>query len=82
MQQNKEAIKEVRQERKEDRQEIKELNEKVDRLTEIVQRLAFELQRQSDKANTERRILLLEVENMLLRHRRDLPPPDKPGDES
>ena len=83
VQQTKDALKELQQERKEDRQEIKELNEKVDRLTEIVQRMAFELQRQRDKSDTDHKMLLLEVENTILRSGRGLPvgeksPPEPP----
>ena len=42
-------------------------------MTEIVQRMAFELQRQGDKADTDHKILLLEVENTILRAGRVLP---------
>ena len=80
-QQNKDALKEMRQERKEDKEEIKELNRKVERLTEIVQRLAYEVQRQNDKAETEHKMLLLEAENIVHRYTRGLPPPDKTNSE-
>jgi hypothetical protein len=57
------------------------LNEKVDRLAELVQRLVFEFQRQGEKADAERKLLLLEMENMLLRSGRGLPPSGRVDDE-
>lgn len=68
----------LEEDNKELRQELKELNEKVDRLTDIVQRLAYELQHDRDSGTSERKILLLEIENRFLRFERGLPPVDKP----
>jgi hypothetical protein len=41
--------------------------------------MAFELQRQRDKSDADRKMLLLEVENTILRHNRGLPPGDIQG---
>jgi len=65
---------------KELRQEMKAVNQRIDQLAEALQRVAFELQRQSERADVERRMLLLEVQNLLLRHGRELPPPDRQPD--
>jgi TolA-binding protein len=67
-------------ESKDIRQELKELNQKVDRLTDIVQRLAYEFQRDRENSASERRILLLELENRFLRFERGLPPGDAKDD--
>lgn len=56
------------------RQEVKELNEKLDQLTQIVQHLAFEIVRDRDKAERDREIQRLQLENALMRSERGLPP--------
>jgi len=73
-------VQKLEEDNKELRQELKELNQKVDRLTDIVQRLAYELQRDRENAASERKILLLEIENRFLRFERGLPPSDKQDD--
>ena len=77
VQQCKDSIKELRQARADDRAEIKELNDKVRDLSGIVQCMAFDLQRQRENAETDRRMLLLEVENVVLRAARPLSPADQ-----
>ena len=67
-------VKRLKDEREEDRTNTKKLAEKNDRIVELTQRLTFELQRLDDKAETDRRMLMLEVENLLLRQRPGLPP--------
>ncbi len=57
------------------RAELRNPNLTVDQLTEVVQRLAYELQRERENAASERRILLLEIDNRCLRFERLLPPP-------
>ena|SRR5687767_1097460 len=59
---------------KETREDLKKLNDRVDRLGERMSRILWELQRQREGAESERRILLLELDNRLLRMERGLPP--------
>ena len=69
-------VQQLEEDNKELRQELKEVNQKVDRLSEIVQRLAYEFQRDRENGASERKILLLEIENRFLRNERGLPPGD------
>ncbi len=75
-------VQQLEEDRRELRQELKDLNSKVDRLTDVVQRLANEFQRDREGAASERRILLLEIENRFLRFERSLPPGDEKRDET
>jgi archaellum component FlaC len=62
---------------KELRQEMTRLREEVRDLARIVERLAYEIQRERDKSEADKRILLLEIENRFLRFERGLPPSDQ-----
>lgn len=54
--------------------EVKKLREEFRDLTRVVERLAYEIQRDRDKTEADKRILLLEIENRFLRSERGLPP--------
>jgi predicted RNase H-like nuclease (RuvC/YqgF family) len=69
-------VRKLEEDNRELQQELKELNQKIERLTDIVQRLAYEFKSDRDNAASERRILLLEIENRFLRFERGLPPGD------
>jgi predicted RNase H-like nuclease (RuvC/YqgF family) len=71
----------LQQELKEVRQDIKELNQKVDQLSDLVQRLVFEFQRDRENAGRDREIQRLQLENILLRFERGLPPKSKSENE-
>ena len=73
-------VQKLEEDNRELRQELKELSQKVDRLTDIVQRVAYEFQRDRENAASERKILLLEIENRFLRFERGLLPGDKRAD--
>lgn len=81
MRQNKSDSKELRERQDKQEEELKEVRQELRRMTEIMQRFAYEYQHQNEKSETERRLLLLEVENMLLRQGRSLPSPEKPYDD-
>jgi archaellum component FlaC len=71
-QENKQAIKELRE-------ELNRRDERLRELTQIVQQLAFELQRLKENEAHEREKWALRTENALLRLERRLPlsPPDE-----
>jgi uncharacterized protein YoxC len=71
VQQNKSDIKELRQELKEVRQELRDL-------VTIVQQLAFRIQQNHENERYERELLLLRVENRMLRHQQSLSPAEPP----
>jgi hypothetical protein len=58
---------------KELRDKLKDLNERFTRQTEAMYHLAYELQRERENNDAQRRILLLEIENRFLRSERQLP---------
>lgn len=64
-----------RQERQE--KEIKELRQEMKDVMAALQRLAYEQQRASEREADSRRMLLLEVENQLLKAKLQLPPAKK-----
>ena len=71
----------VVQKQKKHEEDIKELRQDVTRLREefrdlarVVERLAYEIHRDRDKSEADKRILLLEIENRFLRFERRLPP--------
>ncbi|GEM_PF-1193920 len=64
---NTKAITDIREALKKGDQEDKALNEKMNRVTEVLQRIGFEFQRDREKAETERQMQLLRLENTLLR---------------
>ena len=67
---------------KELRQDVQKLREEMRDLARIVERLAYEIQRDRDRTESERKIQLLEIENRFLRFERRLPPTEKSdGDE-
>lgn len=75
----------VVQKQKKHEEDIKELRQDVNRLREefrdlarVVERLVYEMQRDRDKSEADRRILLLEIENRFLRYERGLPPGNQP----
>lgn len=55
------------------RDEIKELREEVQRLTVAFERLAYEIRRVSEREESEREKLVLQLENELLKSKRRLP---------
>lgn len=59
--------------------DIHELRQELRRVLELLQELRHAQERQQDRADLERRMLMLELENALLRFERRLPPPEKPG---
>ena len=68
---------------KELRQEIKELNQKFIELYEIVRQLAYDFERERDKAESEREMQRLRLENIVLRSDRLLlPGPSQPEHEN
>ena len=64
---------------KELRQEMTRLREEFRDLARVVERLAYEIQRNRDKSEADKRILLLEIENRFLRFERGLPPGNTSG---
>lgn len=56
------------------RTETRDLNERVDELAGILQGIAFEMVREREKAERDREIQRLRLENALLRFERRLPP--------
>ena len=71
---NTKAIAEIREALKKGDQEDKALNEKMNHVTELIQRIGFEFQRDREKAETDRQMQLLRLENLMLRSdRRVLP---------
>lgn len=88
VQQSKEDIKQLNQEAKEIRKELADLRQEMNQtrlefaeLTRVVERLAFESQRTREKTDAEARLLRLEMENLMLRYGRGLPPADKSAGE-
>jgi|SRR5579862_7437292 len=79
--QGKTEAKDLRERQNKQDEEIKELRQELRRVVELMQRFAHEHQRQSDKSEADRKMLLMEMEIMILRYTRGLPPPDKPTDE-
>ena len=85
IQQNKSDIKDVRQEVKDVRQEFKELRgdvndlrQQVLDLTRAVERLAYEIHRVSEREESARKMMALELENEMLKFERRLPPGTAP----
>lgn len=62
--------------------EVKKIREEFRDLTRVVERLAYEIQRDRDKAEADKRILLLEIENRFLRGERSLPPAPPANDKT
>lgn len=60
---------------RENRSEVREIRGELRDLAAAVQRLAFEVARQGEREERERALLLLEVENRVLRGGAALPPP-------
>jgi predicted nucleic acid-binding Zn-ribbon protein len=67
---------------KQNREEIKEIRQELRDLTAAVVRLQSDLEHTKEREATERKVLSLELQNMLIRFEqhieRRLPPPDKP----
>lgn len=61
------------------REEIKEVRTEMRELVEIVQRLRLELEQVPERERREREIFMLQVENLLLRHRELLALPETAG---
>ncbi len=80
--QNKKEFKQLHDRLNQHDKDIEELQEELRRITEMLQRLAYEYQRQNDRSESERKMLLLEVENMILRYQRGLPPANKPENDA
>lgn len=68
-----------RQERQE--KEIKELRQEMKDVMAALQRLAYEQQRANEREADGRRMLLLEVENQLLKAKLQLPPAKSDDDQ-
>lgn len=78
---NKEDVKALQEENKELRRENADLRQEMNEqrlqfreMTRFSERVVFELQRTRESAETDKKILRLEMENLLLRHGRTLPP--------
>lgn len=56
------------------RQDIKEIRQELRMIAESLQQVRFDQQRDRENAAADRKILLLEVHNALLRYERRLPP--------
>ena len=72
-QQNKDDIKKCEHNTEKLQQEVKEIRQEFAKLTVIVERLAFEIQRVSDRENSEREKMALQLENEMLKFERRLP---------
>jgi len=72
VQKNKTDIKELRE-------DLKVTNQKMDRLIEAFQRLTFEFQRDRENAERDRELQRIQLENILLRSERRLPPVSEDG---
>jgi hypothetical protein len=79
-QQNKADINALRERLKSKEEEDKELRQEFRRMTEIMQRVLFEMERDRELSERDRENLRLQLENMLLRSGRYLPPA-QPDDE-
>lgn len=55
--------------------EMKQMRQDLDRLTKTVEQIIYEIRRDRDASEKDREILLLRLENQLLRFERRLPPP-------
>ncbi len=60
---------------------LDDLRQEFRRVLELLQELRHTQERQQDRADLERRMLLLELENALLRFEHRLPPPEKHDNE-
>ena len=78
LQKHEEDLKEIREELRDVRQDVNQLRAEFRDLARVVERMAYAIQRDRDREEAERRILLLEVENRFLRHERGLPPGEPP----
>ncbi len=72
-QQNKDDIKKCEHNTEKLQQDVKEIRQEFAKLTVIVERLAFEIQRVSDRENSEREKMALQLENEMLKFERRLP---------
>ena len=72
-QQNKDDIKKCERNTEKLQQDVKEIRQEFAKLTVIVERLAFEIQRVSDRENSEREKMTLQLENEMLKFERRLP---------
>ncbi len=74
MQQTKEEVKALHEENKALRQEMNEQRLQYAEMTRFAERVVYELQRTQASAESDKKLLRLEMENLLLRHARGLPP--------
>ena len=70
----KEDIKALQEENKELRRELNEQRLKFETVTRFSDRIVYELQRTRESAEADKKMLRLEMENLLLRSGRVLPP--------
>ena len=68
LQETKEDIKALREENKELRREMNEQRLQYVEMTRFAERIVYELQRTQASADADKRLLRLEMENLLLRH--------------
>jgi len=76
-----EENKELRRENAELRQEVNEQRVRFVEVTRYTERMMYELQRTRDNAEADKRLLRVEMENLLLRSGRVLPPAETAPDE-
>ena len=72
-QQNRADIKECEQENKENKRDIEKLRTDFNNLVLLVQKLSFDIQQVSDREESERRQMALQLENEMLKFERRLP---------
>ena len=72
-QENKADIKEQKVEVKEIRSEVKQLRSDFNNLVLLVQKLSFDIQQVSDREESERQRMALQLENEMLKFERRLP---------
>lgn len=85
---SKEDIKALQEENKELRRDNADLREEMNEqrlqfaeMTRFAERIVHELQRTRENAEADKKLLRLEMENLILRYGRGLPPPEKRTDE-
>ena len=73
-----EDITEFREKRQEDRQEDRDRDDKIDVIASVLQRVVFDIERDREKAESEREMQRLRLENLLLQAGNRLPPGHTP----
>lgn len=65
----------------ENQEDIKDIRRELRGIGSTVQRLELEIRQVSEREERERQLIVLQLENMLLRRRNLLMPPEDPADE-